>query len=150
MSVERKSIISRCCDDSICAICDCPILTSDIAGEVTKPEKQLSRLKVSTRQAMKVKWDSYPNKKTVYLHYSCWNNVLVDSTATEIRMLNRVSQTFERYDSIDHIKERVLSVADMILESNRVVCFTGAGISASSGISTYRGAHGKLTQLLLY
>ena len=99
---------------------------------------------------MNVKWDSYPNKKTVYMHCLCWDHVLSDSSAAEIRLLKRVSHTFERFDTVDHIEKQILIVAEMILESNRVVCFTGAGISASSGISTYRGAQGKAFLIVIF
>ena len=44
----------------------------------------------------------------------------------------------EYFDSPAELKEKVERLAMMILSSEHMVCFTGAGISTAAGIADYR------------
>lgn len=134
----------RVCDIQLCAICSVVISSKDIGGEVTRPEKQLKRLSSKTKSNLKLNWDNSYDNNTIFVHYKCWNDILNDKSvsSTEMRMIDRVSDTLERYDTEETLLNQAKEVADLICNSNHIVCFTGAGISASAGISTYRGAAG--------
>lgn len=49
-------------------------------------------------------------------------------------------------DKIDFSSAEIIELAELVCRHQRVLVFTGAGISAESGIATYRGAGGMWTQ----
>lgn len=48
----------------------------------------------------------------------------------------------EYFDDADTLDEKVTLLAELVLESNHTVFFTGAGISTSTGIPDYRSGYG--------
>jgi NAD-dependent deacetylase len=49
-------------------------------------------------------------------------------------------------DSIENTNQIISKLKKLVYEADRIVVFTGAGISAESGIATYRGAGGMWTK----
>jgi len=56
------------------------------------------------------------------------------------------SEITEYFDDADVLQAKVKKLADLVRSSKYCVAFTGAGISASSGIATYRGPQGFWTR----
>ena len=48
----------------------------------------------------------------------------------------------EVYDSIEEVTMKCDQFAELIEQSQRIVCLTGAGISTSCGIPDFRGPNG--------
>jgi NAD-dependent SIR2 family protein deacetylase len=56
--------------------------------------------------------------------------------------MGEVVDTLERFDVLELVEAQAKEVAVLLRESKHTVAFTGAGISAASGIPTYRGSEG--------
>ena len=113
---------------------------------VAVPSKRISRLVKSTIDKMRIRWDcTVPSNA---FHWDCWNDVVRTPAVargvgrTESNLVASVEDIVEIYDGVSHIIDAAESMAEMLEAANRVVCFTGAGISAAAGIPTYRGSDG--------
>jgi NAD+-dependent protein deacetylase sirtuin 6 len=139
----------RDCDGQTCVICRGLVQRHNTSYRISVPTKRLLKLKQETVQKLQIPWD-YSNKKTVnYFHQNCWEDVRRNATTqnrridrTELNLMNEVEETIERFDSLEQLRTNAQIIAEMIKQSNRVVAFTGAGISVTAGIPTYRGADG--------
>lgn len=138
----------RDCDDQICSICHSSITSNDIGYRISVPKKKLKKLSNNTIKQLLVRWDTL--HPVNYFHQSCWNNVKNTANGrigkTELNLMHEVRETIERFDTIEQLRINAKILGDMIKNANRVIAFTGAGISASAGIPTYRGAEGIDTQ----
>ena len=106
------------------------------------PSKQLKRLSGTKAKRLRIKWDE--SKVVNNLHFQCWEGIVGDAALPSIdrRLVDAVESTVERFSSMETINRQVGDIVELLLEAKRIVSFTGAGISASAGIPTYRGAAG--------
>jgi NAD+-dependent protein deacetylase sirtuin 6 len=147
--MQSSEIFRRDCDGKSCVICRSLVQGSDVAYRISVPTKRLLKLKQETIQKLQIPWD-YSNKKTVnYFHLNCWEDVRKNSTArnlridkTELNLMNEVQETIERFDTLEQLRRNAQMIAEIMKQSSHVVAFTGAGISVTAGIPTYRGADG--------
>ena len=87
------------------------------------------------------------------LHTPCWEDVYKTARARgrskigacEKKMILEGAKSVERFYSLEEMKKEASRTASLILSANHCICFTGAGISTSSGIGDYRGKDGKWT-----
>ncbi len=110
---------------------------------VSTPSKRLKKFAKSTLLSFKVQWDV--NHVSEYFHATCWDGLIEGNgvSRAESRLLEHVAETTECYDTIEKVREVVRSkIIPIMRTAKRVVCFTGAGVSAAAGIPTYRGATG--------
>eukprot|EP00301_Raphidiophrys_heterophryoidea_P000658 c10331_g1_i1.p1 GENE.c10331_g1_i1~~c10331_g1_i1.p1 ORF type:complete len:176 (-),score=11.85 c10331_g1_i1:21-548(-) len=59
-----------------------------------------------------------------------------------------MSQSQESATALASLEQNLNKAAQLISQAKRVVCFTGAGMSAESGISTFRGKGGAWSGLI--
>ena len=79
------------------------------------------------------------------MHLSCWDDIVEDRVKIfprERRIFEKIMHTVEKYHCDKELDELAHKAADLIIKSEKIVCFTGAGISAATGIPTYRGSEG--------
>jgi NAD+-dependent protein deacetylase sirtuin 6 len=143
-TVEREE---RCCDHQVCCICQQEITPQQISYRISVPTKKLSRLKQETINKLEIKWKR--NESSNYFHRKCWEDLSSSpKTArgrigtTESNLMQEVEETIERFDTLELLRNYAKEIADLIRQSRHTVAFTGAGLSASAGIPTYRGADG--------
>ena len=55
--------------------------------------------------------------------------------------ISKEEEKKEYFDSPAQLDAKVTQLAEMIRESRRMICFTGAGISTSTGIPDYRSGY---------
>lgn len=134
---------SRPCDNQLCHICLKAILFTDKGCISTVPTDRLKKLKTKTVESFKIKWDL--TLKSNAFHYECWNKLKNSSSLANVERntMNTIEDTVEIYESNTVIFAMINDfVAPLFRETSHQICFTGAGISATSGIPTYRGAEG--------
>lgn len=132
----------RECDNQTCVIC-AQVITVDQDGCVcTVPTKRLQKFSAKTKASLVVKWDA--SKVVNCFHASCYDGLSTRKlSSVESNVLKSVEEVVERFSCINNLRSSIRVVAEYIRAANgRVVCFTGAGISAASGIPTYRGSSG--------
>ena len=138
-------MLARPCDNKICRICLDNVSPDQAGCVVAVPSKKLSRIAQETRENMRIKWDcGVPSNA---FHWECWQGVRMsirhtDPNRVESRLIAAVQPLVERFDSGQVIELAAKEFAEMLASSKHTVCFTGAGISASAGIATYRGSEG--------
>jgi NAD-dependent SIR2 family protein deacetylase len=134
----------RTCDDKPCLICNKIIAIDEDGCVVTVPSKKLSKLSPKTKSTFTVKWNE--EKPIASFHLLCWNSLCERKhiNRSERSIMHEVEDTLEIFSCEQAVRKKVYQVAEIMLlkETKQIVCFTGAGISASSGIPTYRGAEG--------
>lgn len=139
-------MLTRPCDNQLCNICNERISPTDTACIVTVPTKKLIRLSEKTKSSLLIKWDCYNTANS--FHFQCWNDVKQKLPSrkrvgtVEFNLMREVEDTVERFDGVLQIEQQAKKLAEILRNSSHTVCFTGAGISASAGIPTYRGAEG--------
>ena len=90
---------------------------------------------------MKISWQL--NEKASPFHATCWDGLTsTDLTSVERNLLVHIEETVEKYQALGNLAASVTALVDLLKQSNHTISFTGAGISVSSGIPTYRGAEG--------
>lgn len=139
--------ISRSCDHQNCLACNSIIRAVEDGMVMIVPTKALSKLKKSTLSKFKIQWDL--KKKRDFFHLACWNKLRGNVMSVEERIIQSIEEYKEIYSSLSTMKQEVAKVVDLLMQSKRTVCFTGAGISASAGIPTYRGTDGVDTMAAL-
>jgi mono-ADP-ribosyltransferase sirtuin 6 len=80
-----------------------------------------------------------------YVHLHCWGKLLQERhllMKKEDNIVGDVEDYLEKFSPYSVVKDQVDEVLQLLLAAKRTVYFTGAGVSASSGIPTYRGADG--------
>ena len=138
-----ESSMTRTCDGKICLICSKTITREQDGVIITVPSKMISKFKKSTLAKFKCSWDI--TSSVNYGHARCWDNLNAPGnsiTSTELRVISAVEETIERFCCYGELQRNVDQVVSLIMKSKSTVCFTGAGISSSAGIPTYRGATG--------
>jgi len=138
-----ESSMTRTCDGKICLICSKTITREQDGVIITVPSKMISKFKKSTLAKFKCSWDI--TSSVNYGHARCWDNLNAPGnsiTSTELRVISAVKETIERFCCYGELQRNVDQVVSLIMKSKSTVCFTGAGISSSAGIPTYRGATG--------
>lgn len=135
-------MLSRPCDGKKCIICKKLILVSEMGGQIAVPAKKLSKLTAKASAALKMHWNIA--LKSNFVHDLCYSTLTESDTLSnkELTILEQVEETLERFSTLEEVKRQADDVAKMIKDAERTICFTGAGISASAGIATYRGAEG--------
>lgn len=135
---------SRCCDNQKCIVCRKLIGNEEEGCKVTVPSKKINSLAGKTKMKFRISWDV--SKATNFMHFACWEEArkAAGISASERRIVSEVEDTLERFSSLPALITEVDKVVQIMIakETKQVVCFTGAGISASAGIPTYRGADG--------
>jgi len=141
--VDPKYLL-RPCDNQLCSICNAPIAVDQAGGCLTVPSKRLKRLSQKTKSGFIFRWNE--SGTVNYLHISCYKQLREGGksvlSSCEDRLLSEADESLEQFDPINLVREKVAQVALLINESRYTVCFTGAGISVSAGLPTYRGAEG--------
>ena len=150
-------VLSRPCDNMPCLICSQRILKSDIGATIAVPHKDLKKALQKKRDRPALPWSM--NKTVDYLHYRCWEATFptgrkkdTSKSAKEVNetdkrlLLIAGEDSLERFDNEESLRENVAKVVEKLLASKQTVCFTGAGISVSAGLMTYRGTEGIDTQ----
>lgn len=130
---------SRPCDNETCSICLKIINVEQKGGCLTVPSKRLRKFSKKTKSAFVFNWDE--NKKVAFVHIACYKSP-PSLSSTESRLLSEVEESLEQFDTLSTLKERVKDVLNLLKKSKHTVCFTGAGVSVSAGLPTYRGAEG--------
>lgn len=135
-------LMTRCCDSKACIICLQSIHEDEEGGQIAVPSVLLAKYSQAERQTLTFHWDE--NLKSNFLHEDCLQQTLAPKKLTrkEKTIIEEVLETYERYSPLGVLEKQATQVAEMILQSHHVICFTGAGISVSAGIPTYRGAEG--------
>ena len=129
---------SRPCDNKICIFCDIKINGSAIG--VTVPSKRLNKLSNKIKDKMLLKWT---HETVNYLHISCWKKMKkMKKMKTEENLIQSIENTMEKYDSKKIIIRKIKKIIQLLKNSKKTICFTGAGLSASAGLYTYRGTDG--------
>eukprot|EP00434_Breviolum_minutum_P030284 symbB.v1.2.026788.t2/scaffold2527.1/size76866/2 len=85
---------------------------------------------------------------TMAFHKSCWESLLQERASlsgTELQRMQQVAATAEHFDSFDDLKQKAQQAANILQQSSRPICFTGAGLSTAAGLGDYRGKRGKWT-----
>lgn len=126
----------------------------DKAIGLTIPFAMLQKCTAKQREAFLLQWNDrfhghHENKgynSVNFIHQSCWDILCMEETKTskkEVKIINEVAVTMEKYDDISTIIEKIKKqILPLLLRSKSTVAFTGAGISVSAGLYTYRGAGG--------
>merc|ERR1719498_1168026 len=140
-----------------CRVNEARTIRSDIdkAIGLTVPFAMLQRCTAKQREEFLLQWMSkrdergHENKgydSVNFIHQSCWDIVCLGETKTsktEVKIINEVATTMEKYDDVstitDTIKDKIIP---LLLASKSTLAFTGAGLSVSAGLYTYRGAGG--------
>ena len=60
----------------------------------------------------------------------------------KIEKMEEIIEKEEEVLNLDDIEKEIIEAAKIINKSTRIVLFTGAGMSAESGIDTFRGSGG--------
>lgn len=135
--------IVRLCDHQVCIVCSEKIEENQIGGRITIPTKKLARLSSKSLKQFRVKWNL---QKTVdYVHFNCWEETLQarkSLISAEQKILAEIEEYIEKFDTHETLQRLVSEVVELVLPTNKIVAFTGAGVSASAGLATYRGADG--------
>lgn len=136
----------RPCDEKLCRICLNSVIASQTGCVVAVPSKRLSRLAKSTIEKLQIHWDC--DVASNCFHWDCWKRVRTSCVnirgvgRTESGLISSVVDVLEKYEGVEKVREKAQKFADKLATASRVVCFTGAGISAAAGIPTYRGSEG--------
>eukprot|EP01039_Chlorochromonas_danica_P005609 gene5609-6176_t len=111
-------------------------------GQITVPSVLLAKCSQTEQQNLTFHWDD--NVKSNFLHEDCLKQTLQSKRLArkEKTIVEGVLETYERYSPLKVLEKQATQVAEMIRQSHHSICFTGAGISVSAGIPTYRGAEG--------
>jgi hypothetical protein len=94
-------------------------------------------------QNFRLQWSK--DKTTDYVHLHCWEILLQERLSLskkEASIISEIEDYLEKFSPYSVVKDQVDEVLQLLLAAERTVYFTGAGVSASSGIPTYRGADG--------
>lgn len=136
------SLLTRACDGKKCCICSDNIDVNQNGILCTVPTRHLRKLKSATIAQFQIKWDL--TKKSNCFHEECWENVNKNrkTSSVERNTIEKIIETVERYKCIEEVQECVSQTVQLLLKAKHVVSFTGAGISVSAGLNTYRGADG--------
>eukprot|EP01036_Dinobryon_divergens_P034189 gene34189-44171_t len=129
----------RPCDNKTCSICMKIITSEQSGGCLTVPSKRLKKLSKKTKSSFAFHWDE--NLKVNYVHIACYKSP-PSLSSCESRLLSEVEESLEHFDTISTVRERIQDVIRLLKKSKHTVCFTGAGVSVSAGLPTYRGAEG--------
>lgn len=142
--------MTRPCDNMICSICLNSLSFNDISYRIVVPFKKLNKLKEKTKDLFFIKWNCLKNFN--YFHMNCWNNLKENlennlkrnlrKNNVELNIMNETEETIERFDTIEQLYYQMKDIAQLFKLSHHTVVFTGAGISVSAGMPTYRGAEG--------
>ena len=131
----------RECDNKDCIVCGRVITVTQSGGIVTVPSKRLGRLSAKSLSKFQIKWDAAKMKD--FVHANCWNVIKNSSlNRSEMLVVADAAETFELSCSFEELKLLTREVAVLLAKSTHTVCFTGAGVSVSSGLPTYRGTDG--------
>lgn len=134
--------LTRPCDNKTCGFC-LEIIDVNQNGVIcTVPTRHLRKLKPQTTNKFRIQWDLA--KKTMSFHETCWDNIVGDETLSrpEKTTIKTILETVEKFHSVHDIQQKAKEVVRLLMNARKVVSFTGAGISVSAGLNTYRGADG--------
>eukprot|EP00047_Mylnosiga_fluctuans_P008685 m.259685 g.259685 ORF g.259685 m.259685 type:complete len:442 (+) comp22815_c0_seq1:28-1353(+) len=143
--------------------CSKPVaLSVETAIRLAIPVKALKRVAKGIRATLVVDWSGHE----AWFHGACWDRVLKEAemrahskktrarstsqapkpahilTDADVSLVLEVSETAERGEGAAAMREKAREIARLMKEQPHTVVFTGAGISASAGIPTYRGVDG--------
>eukprot|EP01112_Ceratiomyxa_fruticulosa_P019526 TRINITY_DN6407_c0_g2_i1.p1 TRINITY_DN6407_c0_g2~~TRINITY_DN6407_c0_g2_i1.p1 ORF type:complete len:206 (+),score=43.43 TRINITY_DN6407_c0_g2_i1:90-707(+) len=95
-----------------------------------------------------VQWNEDRN----VFHSHCWQALLNEKNlnSTERQLIDSGLSTVEYFDDVSTVIETAKQFAEFWKNSFHSVIFTGAGISASAGIATYRGTDGMIFVFLFF
>lgn len=131
---------TRPCDGEQCIICLQAIIPSQEGCFITVPSKRLRRVSKKTQDSFTFRWNV--TKRVNGAHGDSWDNAKKGHVATEKRIVSSVEDTLERFCTLEKLRRQAKEVATLLRKSVSTVCFTGAGVSTSSGIPDYRGSGG--------
>ena len=133
-------------DGKYCLKCKGCIGEEDDALRLPIPHKGLCKLAPSTKSKFLIDWNSSTTTESVeYFHLSCFEAIYPDHAdlrSAEKRLLLSVVDDMEKYQSSNSLQPVMAEISKLFRSTKHAVCFTGAGVSVSSGIPTYRGALG--------
>ncbi|CAE7426749.1 Sirt6 [Symbiodinium pilosum] len=81
-------------------------------------------------------------------HRTCWQQLLTQRRSLskdDLLLLQTASASAEHFDAAADIVLQARRAAEILRNSSKAICFTGAGISTAAGLGDYRGKRGKWT-----
>jgi len=96
-------------------------------------------------ELFKINWNL---RGRAIFHVKCFENFLKNIATLEPReqqIVEEADETAEYFESPAELDKKIELLIPLIRSSKHLSCFTGAGISTSSGIGDYRGINGKWT-----
>ena len=131
-----------------CIFCKKSIGLDETIVRTAVPSKALNRLAAGSRKNLKILW----NEQSVpCFHQSCWITITDNAdkdrlksliSPADLKLVKDVEETAEISEPLSSLKMKAKEIAALMKQSSHTVVFTGAGISASAGIATYRGREG--------
>jgi len=146
--------------DEKCAICEKAFESTDTSIVVAVPTRKLRKLATHEIKSLVIPWNPKWQHKSSdaedkeddddeeepcrsQFHQACWKEAKKKVTlAKEKRAVKLAQKTLERFDSIETLKQQAKTVAELLKNSKRSMVVSGAGISVTAGIPTYRGTAG--------
>ena len=152
MSTTLK-LFRRPCDNLPCTLCHELITESQEGCACTVPLKRLKRIAKRDKSEFVINWDI--SKAANYFHSDCLLPLMYPKSrrqqsslpsqkisSAERSVLDTVEESIERFSTMEILHEQIQRLATLMQDALSIVAFTGAGISVSAGMMTYRGAEG--------
>ena len=148
--MEEKKV--NCFSGEKCCLKECSkkLIEKDEVVILATDRNLLNKIEnYKNKEKIKANWK--PSNKTCF-HSECFSKLEEESEkkgrgkermiSEERKMVDLCKQMEERFDSEQVFQGKMDRIAEIIKNSSHLVVFTGAGISVSAGISTYRGTDG--------
>eukprot|EP00462_Mataza_sp_D1_P015060 CAMPEP_0175161370 /NCGR_PEP_ID=MMETSP0087-20121206/24568_1 /TAXON_ID=136419 /ORGANISM="Unknown Unknown, Strain D1" /LENGTH=510 /DNA_ID=CAMNT_0016449779 /DNA_START=40 /DNA_END=1573 /DNA_ORIENTATION=+ len=160
ISISRYTPRKALSMDEKCAICEKAFESTDTSIVVAVPTRKLRKLATHEIKSLVIPWNPKWQHKSSdaedkeddddeeepcrsQFHQACWKEAKKKVTlAKEKRAVKLAQKTLERFDSIETLKQQAKTVAELLKNSKRSMVVSGAGISVTAGIPTYRGTAG--------